>query len=150
MLLQIRGAGVCLSNNFPLCMFLSCFVRWFIREHESKSGKTSVLEAYCVRVCMCVCVCMWGELSNIYHRIRNFIRNDLSCHLNDRACDKSYRPMSMRIGKGLGIALRATDLRFSLESNCLKKSTSQLLLFINRCHVCCSQQKTSDYSVKNR
>ena len=42
------------------------------------------------------------------------------------------------------------DLRFCVESNCLKKSASQLLLFINRCHVCCSQQKTSDYSVKNR
>ena len=48
------------------------------------------------------------------------------------------------------IALRATDLRFSLESNCSKKSTSQLLLFINRCHVFCSQQKISDYSKRNR
>ena len=61
---------------------------------------------------------------------------------------KLYQSLSRRTEAG--IALRATDLRFSLESNCLKKSTSQLLLFINRCHVCCSQQKTSDYSVKNR
>ena len=32
----------------------------------------------------------------------------------------------------------------------MKKSDSQLLLFINRCHICCSQQKISDYNVRNR
>ena len=36
------------------------------------------------------------------------------------------------------------DLDFSLDSLCLKKSASQLPLFINRCHLCCSQQKAND------
>ena len=37
----------------------------------------------------------------------------------------------------------STDLNFSLDSLCLKKSASQLRLSINRCHVCCFQQKIS-------
>ena len=72
--------------------------------------------------------------------------------IKSRATFVSSHPWGKQGGKMRfkKVSTERRDLDFSLDSLCLKKSASQLPLFINRCHLCCSQQKANDYNVKNR